>query len=290
LKEELIIQQHLHIVAVGVQADLATYGKVVGGGMPIGIIAGRTEIMDTFDGGFWQYGDDSFPQAGVTFFAGTFVRHPLAIAATHAALKYIIGEGPALQQRVTDKAIKLTGVVNDLFKKFDVNIELPHFSSQMYLRVKEPGELANLLFFHLRHRGVHILEHFPSYMTDGHTEQDIEHLIRAFTESVELMVEDGIFGDQARLTRDNKIDAANHSQSQVNSSGSTHVSQVYSSDSPTEYSPTDSQKEMWIAAQIRPEASAANNGSNIIELVGELNVSALREAITETVSCHRTIF
>ncbi len=69
-----------------VRADIATYGKVVGGGMPIGIIAGRAEYMDAFDGGIWQYGDDSIPEAGVTFFAGTFVRHPVAMAAALAVL------------------------------------------------------------------------------------------------------------------------------------------------------------------------------------------------------------
>jgi hypothetical protein len=31
--------------------------------------------MDALDGGFWEFGDDSFPEVGVTFFAGTFVRH-----------------------------------------------------------------------------------------------------------------------------------------------------------------------------------------------------------------------
>jgi glutamate-1-semialdehyde aminotransferase len=55
----------------GVKADLATYGKVVGGGMPIGVVAGKAQYMDTFDGGVWCYGDDSFPEKGVTFFAGT---------------------------------------------------------------------------------------------------------------------------------------------------------------------------------------------------------------------------
>ncbi|HEU5479236.1 MAG TPA: aminotransferase class III-fold pyridoxal phosphate-dependent enzyme, partial [Candidatus Tumulicola sp.] len=64
-----------------IEADLATYGKVVGGGMPIGVIAGRNPWMDALDGGQWQYGDDSAPTAGVTYFAGTFVRHPMAMAA-----------------------------------------------------------------------------------------------------------------------------------------------------------------------------------------------------------------
>ena len=65
----------------GIRADLATYGKVVGGGFPIGVIAGKREYMDALDGGGWQYGDDSMPTVGVTYFAGTFVRHPLALAA-----------------------------------------------------------------------------------------------------------------------------------------------------------------------------------------------------------------
>jgi len=40
--------------AFGVQADIATYGKIVGGGMPIGVIARKSRFMDALDGGFWQ--------------------------------------------------------------------------------------------------------------------------------------------------------------------------------------------------------------------------------------------
>ena len=43
--------------------------------------------MDALDGGHWMYGDNSVPEADVTYFAGTFVRaHPLALAAARAAL------------------------------------------------------------------------------------------------------------------------------------------------------------------------------------------------------------
>ena len=45
----------------GIKADLGTYGKVVGGGLSIGIIAGDKQFMDSLDGGFWQYGDNSIP-------------------------------------------------------------------------------------------------------------------------------------------------------------------------------------------------------------------------------------
>ena len=47
----------------GIRADLATYGKVIGGGLPIGVIAGSATFMDALDGGTWQYGDDSVPRS-----------------------------------------------------------------------------------------------------------------------------------------------------------------------------------------------------------------------------------
>ncbi len=84
----------------GVRADLATYGKVVGGGLPIGVVTGTAKFMDALDGGKWQYGDASFPEVGVTFFAGTFVRHPLVLAAAKAVLPHLKAAGPGLQEQL----------------------------------------------------------------------------------------------------------------------------------------------------------------------------------------------
>ncbi|HKT50598.1 MAG TPA: aminotransferase class III-fold pyridoxal phosphate-dependent enzyme, partial [Candidatus Angelobacter sp.] len=53
-----------------VHADLVTYGKAVGGGFPIGIVAGDHRYMDAIDGGDWTYGDKSYPREETTFFAG----------------------------------------------------------------------------------------------------------------------------------------------------------------------------------------------------------------------------
>jgi len=50
----------------GIEADIATYGKIVGGGMPIGIIAGKV-YMDAIDGGMWNYGDSSYPKRNDIF-------------------------------------------------------------------------------------------------------------------------------------------------------------------------------------------------------------------------------
>ena len=87
----------------GVEADIATYGKVVGGGMPIGIIAGKRAYLDQIDGGMWNYGDTSSPQVKTTLFAGTHCKHPLAIAASRAVLKHLKERGPSLQEQLNQK-------------------------------------------------------------------------------------------------------------------------------------------------------------------------------------------
>lgn len=61
--------------------------------MPIGVLAGKRRFMDALDGGDWRYGDDSTPQIAPTFFAGTFVRHPLVVAAVDAVLEHLETKG-----------------------------------------------------------------------------------------------------------------------------------------------------------------------------------------------------
>jgi len=243
----------------GVDADMATYGKVIGGGMPIGIVAGRSEWMDTLDGGHWQFGDTSFPEAGVTFFAGTFVRHPLAIVAARETLRYLVDQGPDLQKRINAKASRFCGQLNELFQKHDIQMEVPHFSSQMYIRNKEDNDLATLLFYHVRNKGVHLLEGFPSYMTDAHTEQDIDHLVNAFTEGVESMVEAGIFGRQPERRQ---VSAA------------------------TPFPLTAGQREIWFASQLSDGAACAYNESDTLSLRGNLHEDVLVSAVKDVLARH----
>ncbi|MBK1644841.1 hypothetical protein CKO25_09305 [Thiocapsa imhoffii] len=176
----------------GVRADLATYGKVAGGNMPLGIVAGRRAVMDTFDGGTWAYGDDSKPDAGVTFFAGTFVRQPFAIAGCHATLSILKREGPQLQRRVNTMTEGFASRINALFANHELPFEIPHFSSVMYLRNRDKSDLGSLLWYYLRHYGVFALEGFPTYLTASHTPDEIDQLVERFRLSVERMIADGM--------------------------------------------------------------------------------------------------
>src|SRR3546814_767623 len=168
----------------GIQADLGTYGKVVGGGYPIGVIAGKREYMDALDGGHWQFGDDSLPTVGVTYFAGTFVRHPLALAASTAVLKNVKAQGGQMHERLKGR---LTAMCDDL-QAFCAEVgdpaEAPNFTSVWKTFFREDHPLQDLLFAMMRSRGVHILDNFPSFLTTAHGEADFRKIIQAFKDSI----------------------------------------------------------------------------------------------------------
>lgn len=168
----------------GIKADLGTYGKVVGGGLSIGIIAGERKYMDALDGGFWQYGDDSIPEIGVTYFAGTFVRHPLALAAAKASLNYLKKQGPQLQEKLNAKGAYVANSINAIFRRLKVPIFAAQFGSLYRMRFLEEYPYSELFFTLMRYKGIHIIEGFPCFLTTSHSDEDIQKIITCFEESL----------------------------------------------------------------------------------------------------------
>ncbi len=168
----------------GVKADLASYGKVIGGGFPVGVIAGKREFMDALDGGGWQYGDDSIPTVGVTYFAGTFVRHPLALAAAKASLEHLKAAGPALQTQLNLHTAALADELTAFCREVGAPLEVRYFASLFRVSWLEDHPLQDLLFAMMRSRGVHILDNFPCFLTTAHSHEDIATIKSAFKESI----------------------------------------------------------------------------------------------------------
>jgi glutamate-1-semialdehyde 2,1-aminomutase len=176
----------------GLEADIATYGKIVGGGMPIGIIAGKATYMDRIDGGIWNYGDASQPQVETTYFAGTFRRHPLAMAAALAVLKHLKTQGSKLQQQLNQRMSLLVETLNAYFEQEEIPLRLRNFSSWFsptfledfsILKYTSPSELRELLYYHLLNKGV-MLGGPGGYLSTAHTDEDISYIIQAFKDSV----------------------------------------------------------------------------------------------------------
>ena len=169
---------------LGIDADLASYGKIVGGGFPIGVIAGKREYMDALDGGQWQFGDESIPTVGVTYFAGTFVRHPLALAAAKAVLEHIQAQGPALQERLNASTAAMAAELNAFCEQVGAPIAIKHFASVWKTIFTQDHPLQDLLFAMMRSRGIHVLDNFPCFFTTAHTQADFAAIVKAFKDAV----------------------------------------------------------------------------------------------------------
>ncbi len=249
----------------GVRADLVTYGKVVGGGMPLGILAGRAQFMDALDGGSWNFGDNSAPEVGMTFFAGTFVRHPLTLAATHAVLSRMKEEGPGLQASLNDNSDKLARRINQTFEKWGLTARMENFGSVFYFNLHHDTRFASLFYFHLRAKGLHILEGFPCYITTEHSQADFDHIVQAFDQTLAEMSADGLIETKSTAVAATAAKPA-----------------VRKTSSPL----TEAQLEVMLAAQLSDAASCAFNESFSLKLEGVLDVDGLREALNTVVSRH----
>jgi acyl transferase domain-containing protein/glutamate-1-semialdehyde aminotransferase len=183
----------------GVRADIATYGKVVGGGLPIGIVAGRSAYLDALDGGTWRYGDESIPEVGVTFFAGTFVRHPLALAAARAVLLRLKEEGPELQRKLNLRTTRFVETLNTHAEKVMAPVRVTHFGSWFCFNFPHDLPLASLFFAYMRAKGMHLWEGRPGFLTLAHSDADVERVITAFKETLaEMQTADFLPGGEGR--------------------------------------------------------------------------------------------
>jgi len=84
----------------GVRADITTFGKVIGGGLPIGCVGGRRDIMETLS------------PLGPVFHAGTLAGNPLATAAGRAALSLLTPDAYVV---LRERAARLSALLTAAF-------------------------------------------------------------------------------------------------------------------------------------------------------------------------------
>lgn len=171
-----------------IEADLATYGKIIGGGMPIGVIAGKAAYMDGIDGGMWDFGDDSSPQAKKTFFAGTYCKHPLAMATAHALLKELKSHGASLQKQLTQHTSELVATLNAYFAEERLPLKMVNFGSLFAMEFTENNVslsmLGLLLYYNLIHQGI-LLRENGGFLATTHSDEDLNYLIETIKKTIE---------------------------------------------------------------------------------------------------------
>jgi amino acid adenylation domain-containing protein len=245
----------------GVRADIATYGKVLGGGMPIGVVAGKSQFLDALDGGAWRYGDSSGPSRAMTYFAGTFVRHPLAIAAADAVLQRLEAEGPKLQENLNERTENLAASLRQMLAEAGLPLRLGHFASLLFLRPTEPAPLASLLFYELRSRGIHLWEGRPGFLSTAHTDEDLATIESAFAASI------------AELTGKTAVPV----RLPPSTAGCVTLPM------------TPAQTDLWIAANMGQGASLSYNLSYVVHFRGPLAPEAMRRALQDMVDRHEAL-
>lgn len=111
---------------VGIRPDLTAFGKVIGGGMPVGAFGGRKEIMDHLapDGPVYQ--------------AGTLSGHPLAMAAGIAQLEVL--ERGGVYERLEATGQRVEKLVRDQLEESGRNYPWARVGSMFCLFFRESGE------------------------------------------------------------------------------------------------------------------------------------------------------
>jgi glutamate-1-semialdehyde-2,1-aminomutase len=267
----------------GIEADMAVYGKIVGGGLPIGVVTGKANYMDGIDGGLWNYGDGSYPQAERTFFAGTFNKNHLGMAAAHAVLKQLMIQGFTLQEELNQRTAQLAKSLNAYFDQEEVPIEIVHFGS-MFRFVFSSN--MDLLFYHLLSRGVYIWEGRTCFLSTAHTDQDINYVIQTVKESVESLRRGNILPERSEsvsvdippppLTTDALSASVSPEKPQANTETEKECLTPL----------TEAQKQLWILAKMGDDSSLAYNVSISLRLRGLLNLTAMHHAVQKVVDRH----
>lgn len=103
---------------LGIRADLVTYGKVIGGGMPVGAFGGRREIME------------HIAPLGKVYQAGTLSGNPVAMIAGITTLK-ILKENTSIYAELEEKTRYLHAGLENVFKTKNIPVAINRFGSMI---------------------------------------------------------------------------------------------------------------------------------------------------------------
>jgi glutamate-1-semialdehyde 2,1-aminomutase len=178
----------------GVRADLVTYGKTLGGGLPIGIICGSHDLMKRFR--------DDRP-ADVCFARGTFNSHPYVMAAMNEFLRHLQTEqGRALYHDLDRIWNERTNGLNERLRAKGLPVEVANLSSIWTVCYTQPSRYNWMFQYYLRAEGLAL-----SWIGTGrlifsldYTEADFQAVADRFVEAAEAMQRDGWWWSDPSLT------------------------------------------------------------------------------------------
>jgi glutamate-1-semialdehyde 2,1-aminomutase len=167
----------------GVKPDVTVLGKIVGGGLPIGVVCGRRDVMERMD--HTKHGGTDYAYHG-----GTFAGNALSLAAGLATIRVL--EQSPVYKHVDKLGAQARDGLNRLFDENDFPAQTTGIGSifSIHMTGKTPVKdvhafdtsdhaLSRKLFRHMLENGIMMLtpELLHGAISYAHTEADVSHLI-----------------------------------------------------------------------------------------------------------------
>ncbi|MBZ4666726.1 glutamate-1-semialdehyde 2,1-aminomutase [Mahella sp.] len=163
----------------GIQPDLTTFGKIIGGGLPVGAFGGRRDIMSMV------------APCGNIYQAGTLSGNPLATAAGITQL-LILKKHPEIYSRISALTQTLADELTKQIQKYDVPATVNHIGSLFCMfftnsRVESYDDTHSCnvnvyatYFNYMLRQGIYLApsQFEVGFISDAHTEDDIESLLK----------------------------------------------------------------------------------------------------------------
>ena len=174
---------------LGIKPDLSTFGKIIGGGLPVGAFGGKREIMETI------------APSGPVYQAGTLSGNPLAMAAGFAALNHI-KDNPGVYKILEEKSAYLEKGFKQNLKELGRTFAINRVGSMMCMffiegpvvdfktAVKSDTELYGKYFHEMLKRGIYLApaQFEALFVSTSHSTADLDKTILAHKESLKTLI------------------------------------------------------------------------------------------------------
>jgi glutamate-1-semialdehyde 2,1-aminomutase len=169
----------------GIQADMVTYGKTLGGGLPVGVVCGRSALMK-------RYRDDR--PGDICFARGTFNAHPYVMGAMKAFLDAL--ETPAIAQLYDGIDARWDGrakLLNDRLEEQGLPVRVANMSTVWTVLYTQPSRYNWMLQFYLRAHGLALSWVGSGRLIFSLNYGDVEfgEVVQRFADAAQAMQNDG---------------------------------------------------------------------------------------------------
>jgi glutamate-1-semialdehyde 2,1-aminomutase len=175
-----------------IEADLVTYGKTIGGGLPIGVVAGKNQFMKTIKGD-----DQNLP----VFMGGTFSANPMTMASSKALLEYLLQNKNQVYDLLARNAKYVKDSINHHYISHNISVRMIGINAMLRLvytdyPIKSRQErdkyeipyLQQIKFAKilLEEKKIFINTNGIIFLSIAHTSEDIEYLIESIKDVVKF--------------------------------------------------------------------------------------------------------